>query len=504
MATHTTPESPAKEPNAPPQMRVCLMGFADADVRNTARQELTARGFTVIRAPEIAETLILSPGADAREFKRTYPKHAIEYIDAFIARTNVLPKDENAAPAVPRRKYADAIVVTDDTVTVCDITLPRVNHKGPGLVDPARFEFLVYDRIFMRTLRTIFIAIRDGHHVLLEGATATAKTTAILFAAYLLGQPVRRLNLSGSSDAGDLVGKFIPAQAADALDFERLAPDDPTLHENTRTLLARVRDAGRPLDGNDCMRILSWERIHAPTWQFIEGALPLCMADGAWLVVDEVNLAEASVIERMNPAMESPATLVLTENNGKSFGIGGDVAVHPGFRIMASMNSAHYAGRSVLSEAFRRRFGLNLFVETSAHAEIRQFLRALILGEQPSVSIEGKGWRGPACAAPCPEFANIPEAEAIIDNLARLHVSITEAAGSGATKAIGRHRREPYIFTRETLRNSCAHVAQRIRKGEKPSASLVSDAIRLYYMTPLDSPADIAAVNGFLRACNLS
>jgi hypothetical protein len=171
---------------------------------------------------------------------------------------------------------------------------------------------------------------------------------------------------------------------------------------------------------------------------------------------------------------------------------------------MASMNSAHYAGRSVLSEAFRRRFGLNLFVETSSHAEIRQFLRALVLGEQSPVSIDGKGWRGPSCAVPCPEFADIPAAEAIIDNLARLHVSITEAAGSGATKAIGRHRREPYIFTRETLRNSCSHVAQRIREGEKPSASLVSDAIRLYYMTPLDSPADIAAVNGFLRACNLS
>ena len=54
------------------------------------------------------------------------------------------------------------------------------------------------------------------------------------------------------------------------------------------------------------------ERQAAAPWRFREGLIPEAMRRGHWVVLDELNLAEPQVLERLNPVLEQPPTLVLS------------------------------------------------------------------------------------------------------------------------------------------------------------------------------------------------
>jgi midasin len=143
---------------------------------------------------------------------------------------------------------------------------------------------------------------------MLEGETATAKTTAILWLAQLARHTAVRVNLSGHTDTGELVGRYVPSTRSGS---------------------------------------------NRPAWEFSEGYIPKALREGWWVILDEVNLAESQVLERLNPVLEMPPTLVLTEHDGRRFGPNGDTPVSENFRIFGTMNPGEYAGRATLSPAFR-------------------------------------------------------------------------------------------------------------------------------------------------------
>jgi midasin (ATPase involved in ribosome maturation) len=68
---------------------------------------------------------------------------------------------------------------------------------------------------------------------------------------------------------------------------------------------------------------------------------------GHWLLIDNANLCSPSVMDRLNPLMESAGTLVISER-------GGDVqavAPHPNFRLILAMDTKY----GDLSRAMRNR-----------------------------------------------------------------------------------------------------------------------------------------------------
>jgi hypothetical protein len=112
-----------------------------------------------------------------------------------------------------------------------------------------------------RLLAHLALSVQLREPVLLEGPTAAGKTSTILYLAALLGQPVVRLNLSGQTDTGELIGRYTPSPSG---------------------------------------------------WTWHEGVIPSAMRHGWWVILDEINLAEPAIIERLNPVIErSPALLAL-------------------------------------------------------------------------------------------------------------------------------------------------------------------------------------------------
>ena len=288
----------------------------------------------------------------------------------------------------------------DGEVRVGSCTLPRRGgERHPLAPSPAEFAHFCIDAITAETLLHLASAVSVREPCLLEGETSTAKTSSVLYLASLLGQPVVRVNLHGQTDTGELVGRYVPD------------------------------------DGEG-----------GSSWRWQEGLVLRAMREGHWLLLDEVNLAEPQILERLNPLLEREPSLVVTEHAGER--VGGD-ELHPDFRVFATMNPAEYAGRSALSPAWRDRWRAHRVLPAPGEREIEQFLRAAVLGESPAIEAGGAAWPSARVAAPWARLARAAGIATFLGSLARFHVSLERALARA--DGPGRARRERYVVTRRNL-----------------------------------------------------
>eukprot|EP01033_Poteriospumella_lacustris_P008968 gene8969-6442_t len=94
-------------------------------------------------------------------------------------------------------------------------------------------------------------------------------------------------------------------------------------------------------------------------FEWVDGPLVESMREGAIFVLDEINLAEDAVIERLNSVLEYKGELTLAEKGGAGDGEDGSASLtikpHPSFRIIATMNPSGDFGKRELSPALRSR-----------------------------------------------------------------------------------------------------------------------------------------------------
>jgi hypothetical protein len=343
-------------------------------------------------------------------------------------------------------------VEDEDSVTLAGLVLPKNKHASPLVPPAAQFAHLVIDQPLAETMRAIAVGVVHGRPVALEGETAAAKTTAVLYLAHLLRQGVRRLNLNGATDAGELVGRFAPA----------------------------------PEGG----------------FRFVESVLPQAMRHGEWVLLDEINLAEPQCVERLNPVLEQPPTLILSENDGTVFGGHGGVTVHDNFRVIATYNPAAYTGRNALSPALRSRFHVHCAKAPGLQQDL-DLLRRLVHGTQPVVTLAGRRWQADTARPVHASIAQWPEADTFLAALAKFHNHVAKAAGQGGGEAsLGRDRSERYCFNRRSLLFLVSMLDRALRGGTDPDTALRT-AIGDVYLGQLDNTSDERAVIRMAEACGL-
>ena len=92
-------------------------------------------------------------------------------------------------------------------------------------------------------------------------------------------------------------------------------------------------------------------------WQ--DGPLVQAMKAGDMFLLDEVNLAEDAVLERLNSVLEAGRSITLAEKGGEGSesGAGSErIVAHPDFKFLATMNPGGDFGKRELSPALRSRF----------------------------------------------------------------------------------------------------------------------------------------------------
>lgn len=440
---------------------VCLRGFPQCE-HDRAASILTARGHRLVRSLGAAQFVVAGPDAAPALLDATRAR-GLKVAPWEAVREEIELADLTAqavSGGVPLASEDVQPLFRDEDGRTWFLDLPMPPVAGSALEyqkhipASSRFAGLCFDQPFVATLQAVLTGARHAMPVALEGETAASKTTAILYLAHRLHQPVVRLNLNGQTDTGELVGRFIP-------------------------------------DTNG--------------WKFQEAALPVAMRHGHWLLLDEMNLAEPQVLERLNSALEAPPTLVLSEGHGTTFGPGGDVEVSPAFRLFATLNPAEYSGRSVLSPAFRNRWLIWHQAATPGEADVLAMLRALVFGEQPVVHWGGRAWQASPVAPLMPALSSVPDIDRILEMLSLFHITVAQAAApaNGNAPGLARHRRERDTFTRRNLLSSLQlFEAGLANRSTHPSAAL-SAAIQQIYINRYPDPADRRAIHSHARAAGL-
>lgn len=134
-------------------------------------------------------------------------------------------------------------------------------------------------------------------------------------------------------------------------------------------------------------------------FEWVDGVVVQALKKGHWLLIDNVNLCSASVLDRLNSLLEPGGTLLLTES-----GVGTILTPHPDFRIFFSMDPSH----GEISRAMRNRcVEVSLLVEADAEVAVAFLLSRVhstsvqllsLSAHTYSSDVQGKGLILPLCS----------------------------------------------------------------------------------------------------------
>ncbi|XP_071712181.1 midasin isoform X2 [Rutidosis leptorrhynchoides] len=218
--------------------------------------------------------------------------------------------------------------------------------------------------------------------VLLVGETGGGKTTVCQLLSIALGSKLHILNCHQYTETSDFLGGFYPVRERSELasDFkvscERLQhskafnnfPDDVAISFdinqasttiNQVTMMIKFYEGQGQLSTDvDFLKVVRQELsvLHQKwctifNWQ--DGPLVQAMKNGDLFLVDEISLADDSVLERLNSVLEPERKLSLAEKGGSELE---KITAHEKFFVLATMNPGGDYGKKELSPALRNRF----------------------------------------------------------------------------------------------------------------------------------------------------
>ncbi|KAJ1295332.1 hypothetical protein BS78_01G216000 [Paspalum vaginatum] len=228
---------------------------------------------------------------------------------------------------------------------------------------------------------------RSREPVLLVGETGGGKTTVCQVLSAVLGSKLHILNCHQYTETTDFTGGFCPIR-----DRSRIAIEFKDLVAKIKQMKMFVYVAGDvPLETDisgadsvmnrldeilnrykkekylfpevstqdlDAMEQIKLDMMHLyKRWQAIflwqDGPLVEAMKNGDLFLIDEISLADDSVLERLNSVLEPERKLSLAEKGGSVLE---KIVAHPNFFILATMNPGGDYGKKELSPALRNRF----------------------------------------------------------------------------------------------------------------------------------------------------
>ncbi|KAJ9639642.1 AAA ATPase midasin [Knufia peltigerae] len=220
--------------------------------------------------------------------------------------------------------------------------------------------------VWTLAMRRLFVlieqALKNNEPVLLVGETGCGKTQICQVIAEAFGRPLDIYNAHTNTETGDLIGSQRPIRNRSDLELR--------IREDWRCLFP-APEAETPVDeveidqlikGFSNMDVSSLDpeavaRTRASigayqsmfTWS--DGSLIRAMKTGDHFLLDEISLADDSVLERLNSVLEPSRTILLAEKGSDD----NLVVAHADFQFLATMNPGGDYGKRELSAALRNR-----------------------------------------------------------------------------------------------------------------------------------------------------
>ncbi|XP_007484380.2 midasin isoform X1 [Monodelphis domestica] len=181
------------------------------------------------------------------------------------------------------------------------------------------FSHIVWTEDMRRLAILAGRALEFGEPILLVGDTGCGKTTICQIFAALANQKLYSVNCHLHMETSDFLGGLRP-----------------------------VKQRSKDKEEFDHSKLFEWH----------DGPLVLAMKEDGFFLLDEISLADDSVLERLNSVLEVEKTLVLAEKGSPEDDKKEVELLTAGkkFRILATMNPGGDFGKKELSPALRNRF----------------------------------------------------------------------------------------------------------------------------------------------------
>ena len=231
-----------------------------------------------------------------------------------------------------------------------------------------------HDVVWTKAMRRLYVlvsrAIANNEPVLLVGETGCGKTTVCQMLADALSKELHTVNAHQNTETGDLVGSqrpirnraVIEASLRQQLLASRLLQSSQDASGWSTDTLLEVYDhavssvnkdqQAAHIQTQEHTDIQSSRTRFRALFEWADGSLVQAMKTGAFFLLDEISLADDSVLERINSVLESQRSILLAEKGSlDSF-----VTAASGFQFFATMNPGGDYGKRELSPALRNRF----------------------------------------------------------------------------------------------------------------------------------------------------
>lgn len=218
--------------------------------------------------------------------------------------------------------------------------------------------------VWTDAMQRLFVLIYNAtiycEPVLLVGDTGCGKTTVCQVLASLLARHLHIVNAHQNSETADFLGSQRPNRGREQYEIQLL--------QNVNDILMSLEMPALTLSSIDSIENIVYNLKSMTSFDFIlidelqnrtkalfewhDGPLVQAMRAGDYFLLDEISLADDSVLERLNSVLEPQRLLVLVEKSGSIQEIIADKSFH----FFATMNPGGDYGKKELSPALRNRF----------------------------------------------------------------------------------------------------------------------------------------------------
>ena len=340
-------------------------------------------------------------------------------VDTFLKNLDGFLYDDSSA-SLPEGSFDKMITETEDEITIGRFTLKKNKTSSPFI--PGRDESaLINTKTTVEDLEFLAASIQMNKPVLEIGPTATRKSALIQYMAFLTNTPYIRFNLNGQTDKYEFIGGYKPQTITLSVSEAETVINrtiDDSEHETLVSVATKltgtkhdkhealdfVRNALNRKNNNVILNVATLILDSASCLEWQDGILIDALRNGCYLNLDELNLSETEVLERINPLLDDEGSLVVYEHENEKY-INEEAyneivekqmrtnnfqsreesiefmtknsiyKTGKNFKLFATMNPKEYKGRNKLSDPFLNRWRI-LRIEELPDAELAEIMKS--------------------------------------------------------------------------------------------------------------------------------
>ncbi|KAL6931390.1 hypothetical protein ACO0R3_002853 [Hanseniaspora guilliermondii] len=199
--------------------------------------------------------------------------------------------------------------------------------------------------------------LKNNEPVLLVGETGCGKTTIVQLIAQFMKTELIGMNAHQNTETGDILGAQRPLRNRSSINDELHSVLSSVLNDPSSELSSLIDKFESSsdysnIDDDTLSKIKSLLKQSKCLFEWTDGPLIQALKNGNFFLLDEISLADDSVLERLNSVLEPERSLLLAEKGTGDM----QITAASGFQFFATMNPGGDYGKKELSPALRNRF----------------------------------------------------------------------------------------------------------------------------------------------------